>query len=51
MLPELTQRLFAVPVSVVLVGLGYSLWREQRTHKASSPTSPAGAQLDPAGAK
>src|SRR5215213_10273918 len=30
-LPELTQRLFALPVSVALIGLGYSLWREQRT--------------------
>lgn len=33
-LPELTQRLFAIPVSVALVGLGYSLWREQRSAAA-----------------
>ena len=32
-LPELTQRLFAIPVSVALIGLGYSLWREQRTQR------------------
>ena len=36
-LPELVQRLFAIPASVALIGLGYSLWREQRTHKASRP--------------
>jgi hypothetical protein len=50
-LPELTQRLFAIPVSVALVGLGYSLWRQQRTQKASSLPSSASSQLDPAGAK
>jgi hypothetical protein len=48
-LPELTQRLFAIPVSVALVGLGYSLWREQRTQKTLP--SPAGSQLDPTGAR
>jgi hypothetical protein len=51
LLPELTQRLFAVPVSVALVGLGYSLWREQRTQKPQSLPSPANSQLDPADAK
>jgi hypothetical protein len=50
-LPELTQRLFAIPVSVALVGLGYALWREQRTQKVSSLPSPSSSQLDPAGAK
>ena len=30
-LPELTQRLFAVPVGVALIGLGFSLWRSTRT--------------------
>jgi hypothetical protein len=50
-LPELIQRLFAVPVSVALVGLGYSLWREQRTQKTQSSSSPVSAQLDPTGAK
>jgi hypothetical protein len=48
-LPELTQRLFAIPVSVALIGLGYSLWREQRNAKPlASPVSP---ELDPADAK
>jgi hypothetical protein len=49
LLPELTQRLFAIPVGVALVGLGFSLWREQRTTK--SVPSPVSAQLDPTGAK
>ena len=31
LLPELTQRLFPIPVGIALIGLGYSLWREQRT--------------------
>ena len=30
-LPELTQRLFAIPVGVALIGLGFSLWRTTRT--------------------
>jgi hypothetical protein len=50
-LPELTQRLFAVPVGVALVGLGFSLWREQRTATAHPLPSPAGSELDAAGAK
>ncbi len=51
LLPELTQRLFAVPVSVALIGLGYSLWREQRTQKTQSLSSPVSSQLDPTGAR
>jgi hypothetical protein len=50
-LPELTQRLFAIPVGVALIGLGYSLWREQRTQKTQSLSSPVSSQLDPTGAK
>jgi hypothetical protein len=50
LLPELIQRLFAVPVSVALIGLGYSLWRDQRTQAGGSASSTA-AQLDPAGAR
>ena len=48
-LPELIQRLFAIPVSVALIGLGYSLWREQRS--AKTLPSPVSSQLDPTGAK
>ncbi len=50
-LPELIQRLFAIPVSVALVGLGLSLWREQRTQKAQSLSSPVRSQLDPTSVK
>jgi hypothetical protein len=50
-LPELAQRLFAVPVGVALIGLGYSLWREQRTAAARPLPSTASAQLDPADAR
>jgi hypothetical protein len=49
-LPELIQRLFAVPVSVALIGLGYSLWRDQRA-QAGSVSSTVAAELDPVGAK
>ena len=50
-LPELTQRLFAIPVSVALVGLGYSLWREQRPRSTRPMADPVSSQLDPTGAK
>jgi hypothetical protein len=50
-LPQLTQRLFAIPVGVALIGLGYSMWREQRTPKTRVSSSPASSQLDPAGAR
>ena len=48
-LPELTQRLFAVPVGVALIGLGYSLWRDQRT--AATRHHKAGSELEPADAR
>ena len=48
-LPQLTQRLFAIPVGVALIGLGYSLWREQRTRRPLP--SAVSSQLDPAGTK
>lgn len=34
LLPQLNFRLFAVPTGVALIGLGYSLWRMQRTPAA-----------------
>jgi hypothetical protein len=40
MLPELTQRLFAFPVSVALVALGYSLWRSTRTDVTATQLTP-----------
>ena len=51
LLPQINQRLFAIPTGVALVGLGYSLWREQRTPAARPVPSSAGSPLDPAGAR
>jgi hypothetical protein len=51
LLPQVNQRLFAIPTGIALIGLGYSLWREQRTPVALSAPSSVGSPLDPAGAK
>ena len=48
------ERLFAIPTGVALIGLGYSLWRQQHT-PAARPVrpvpSPVSSQLEPAGAR
>jgi len=49
-LPQINERVFALPIGVALVGLGYSLWREQRTPTARPVPSPDSPQLDPVGA-
>ncbi len=47
-LPQINFRLFAVPVAIAMIGLGYSLWRDQRPVAVRPvPNTP---QLDPAGA-
>jgi hypothetical protein len=51
LLPQVNFRLFAIPTGVALIGLGYSLWREQRTSATRPQTGAVSAQLDPAGAK
>ena len=51
LLPQINFRLFAIPAAVAMIGLGYSLWRDQRTPTARPTPSPASPQLDPAGAK
>jgi hypothetical protein len=51
LLPQINERLFAIPTGVALVGLGYSLWREQRTPAARPLPTALSPQLDPAGAK
>ena len=51
LLPQINERLFAIPTGVALVGLGYSLWREQRTPAVLPAPTPVSPQLDPAGAK
>ena len=50
-LPQVNPRLFAIPIGVAMIGLGYSLWREQRAPAARPVPSSAGSPLDPAGAK
>lgn len=50
-LPQVNPRLFAIPIGVAMVGLGYSLWRKQAAPTARPVPSPAGSPLDPAGAK
>ena len=51
LLPMVNQRLFAVPNGIALVGLGWSLWREQRAAAVEPVTSTVDARLDPAGAR
>jgi hypothetical protein len=51
LLPQANFRLFAIPTGVALVGLGYSLWREQRTPEGRPVPDAVDAQLEPAGAK
>jgi hypothetical protein len=51
LLPQINQRLFAIPTGVALIGLGYSLWREQRTAAARPVSSSAGTTRDPAEAR
>jgi hypothetical protein len=51
LLPQINQRVFAIPTGVAMVGLGYSLWRQQRTPAALPIPSTVTSRLDPAGAK
>ena len=48
--PQVNFRLFAIPIGVAMIGLGYSLWREQRTQPSPRP-APVSSPLDPAGAQ
>lgn len=45
------ERVFAIPTGLALVGLGYSLWRAQRTPAALPILNPVSSHLDPVGAK
>jgi hypothetical protein len=38
-LPQAVERLFAVPIGVALIGLGFSLWHEQRARRTGSADS------------
>lgn len=48
LLPMVNQRLFALPTGVALIGLGYSLWRSQRSRVQASVSATIGAPLQPA---
>jgi hypothetical protein len=50
-LPHSLDRLVAFPVGLALAGLGYSLWREQRTAVLDSVPSVPGSRLDAAAAR
>jgi hypothetical protein len=51
LLPQVNFRLFAIPTGVAMVGLGYSLWRDQRNPAGRPAPSPVSSQVDPAGAR
>ena len=51
LLPMVNQRLFAVPNGIAMIGLGWSLWREQRAAATEPVAGSTSAQLDPAGAR
>ena len=50
LVPQVNFRLFAIPTGVALIGLGHSLWRDQRTPVAQTVPSSATSLLEPAGA-
>ena len=45
------ERLFAIPTGLALVGLGYSLWRAQRTQAALPVVNPVSSNVDPVGVR
>ncbi|MHA7223989.1 hypothetical protein ACX80S_16985 [Arthrobacter sp. RHLT1-20] len=51
LLPQVNERLFAIPTGVALVGLGYSLWRDQRSGAVRSLSQKTSFPLNPARAK
>ena len=51
LVPMASQRLFAVPNGIAMIGLGWSLWREQRPEATEPVPSTTSARLDPAGAR
>jgi hypothetical protein len=51
LLPMVNQRLFAVVNGIAMIGLGWSLWREQHAAATDPASGVATAELDPAGAR
>jgi len=49
LLPQVNYRLFAIPASIALIGLGWSLWRLPATAAAVQSSPVTASQLDPAG--
>ena len=50
MLPDVNPRLFAIPTGVALIGLGHSLWSEQRAPAARPVSGRLSLELDHSGA-
>ena len=50
-LPQVNFRLFAIPIAVAMIGLGYSLWRDQRNAASAATSTPGRSALDRAGAQ
>lgn len=50
-LPGVNFRLFAIPIGVAMIGLGWSLWREQRKVAAGRSDDEVTSPLDRAGAR
>ena len=48
LLPQLNERLFALPTGVALVGLGYALWRASAARPVPSPVSSPPEPVDAA---
>lgn len=44
LLPQVNERLFAVPTGIALIGLGHSLWRDRRTSAVVSTPEPVGVR-------
>lgn len=51
LLPQVNERLFAIPIGIAMIGLGYSLWRGLRTPVSMPLSGAVGSPLHPAGAK
>jgi hypothetical protein len=51
LLPQVNDRLFALPIGVALIGLGYSLWSGLRTTAARTMPGTVGSPVHPEGAK
>jgi hypothetical protein len=50
-LPGVNFRLFAIPIGVAMIGLGWSLWREQRSMAAGRADDQVTSPRDRAGAR